>query len=193
MNNLKATRTTRRATLASIVGLVGGLAGCTGGGGSVAGGGDTSTPTEVSAATSTPPPTQYSATTSKTSNATQSGGTDSGGAVSKWLSGTSNYDGSTVDETGSDQVTIMVGAQGNDGNFAFAPPAISISPGSKVVWEWTGEGGEHNVVEQDEAFKSELVSEKGYTFEHAFESAGTFMYYCEPHKSLGIKGAVIVQ
>ncbi|WP_280536802.1 halocyanin domain-containing protein [Halopenitus sp. POP-27] len=105
-----------------------------------------------------------------------------------WLEGVSNYEG-TVDLTGQDEVTVSVGA-GN--GLLFDPPAILVDPGTTVVWEWTGQGGQHNVSEADGAFESELIQEGGHTFEHTFESEGTFRYQCDPHEAVGMKGVVAV-
>jgi halocyanin-like protein len=125
--------------------------------------------------------------------------TDSGGSgdvpaeVQEYLSATGNFDGSVQDETGSGGVVIEVGAQGNGGNFAFAPAAVRVDTGTTVTWTWTGEGGQHNVAHEDGDFESELVSESGHEFQYTFESAGTYLYACTPHESLGMKGAVIVE
>ncbi len=43
-----------------------------------------------------------------------------------WFDDVSNYDG-TADKRGQDTVTITVGAQGNNGAFAFDPPAVMVS------------------------------------------------------------------
>jgi len=110
-----------------------------------------------------------------------------------YLDDVSNYDGSVVDERGSDEVTITVGASGNGGNFAFGPAAVRISPGTTVVWEWNGKGGGHNVVGENTDFSSgEAVAEAGTTYERTFEETGVVTYFCEPHKSLGMKGGLIV-
>lgn len=109
-----------------------------------------------------------------------------------WFDDASNYDG-VVDETGESEVEITVGANGNDGNFAFAPAAVRVSSGTTVVWKWNGKGGLHNVVTDDGSFESEMMSSAGETFEHAFESEGTYRYYCDPHLSSGMKGAVVVE
>jgi hypothetical protein len=71
---------------------------------------------------------------------------------------------------------------------------VRISPGTTVVWEWTGAGGGHNVVAEDGTFSSgeDYVSEAGYTYEYTFESEGTYRYVCVPHETLGMKGAVVV-
>lgn len=116
-------------------------------------------------------------------------------AYGGWLSDTSNYEG-TVDFTGQEQVTVTVGAGEN--GVLFDPPAILVDPGTTVVWEWTGAGGSHNVVHEPDgedaeaAFESELMDSEGATFEQSFESAGTFRYFCSPHRVVGMKGVVAV-
>jgi halocyanin-like protein len=109
-----------------------------------------------------------------------------------WMSDVGNYS-EVTDATGQDEVTISVGAQGNGGNFAFDPPGVQVDPGTTVVWEWTGEGQQHNVVaEEGGEFESELTAEAGFTFEQTFDSEGTIKYYCTPHRALGMKGVVVV-
>jgi halocyanin-like protein len=108
-----------------------------------------------------------------------------------WFDDVDNYDG-TVDETGSDRVTIRVGTQANGGGFGFGPAAVRVSPGTQVVWRWTGEGGSHNVVAEDGAYESELTAESGFTYSRTFDAEGVYKYYCEPHRTLGMKGAVVV-
>jgi|APHM01.1.fsa_nt_gi halocyanin domain len=108
-----------------------------------------------------------------------------------YLDDVDNFSG-VVDRTGQSEVTVEVGAQGNGGAFAFAPAAVHVDPGTTVVWEWTGEGGQHNVVSEDDEFESELQGESGATFEYTFESDGIYNYYCSPHKALGMKGSVVV-
>jgi len=103
-----------------------------------------------------------------------------------------NYDG-VVDETGSDAVTVMVGSEANGGNFGFDPVAVKVSSGTTVTWEWTGKGSTHNVVADDGSFESDLTSETGFTFEQTFDSVGEYKYFCEPHKSMGMKGVVVVE
>jgi halocyanin-like protein len=108
-----------------------------------------------------------------------------------WFENTSNYE-ETVDRTGEDTVTITVGASGNNGNLAFGPAAVRVDPGTTVVWEWTGEGGTHNVIAESGAFESELTDETGFTFEHTLEQEGVLRYACGPHKQMGMKGALVV-
>ena len=111
--------------------------------------------------------------------------------LSAWFSDVSNFDGIT-DTRGETEVRVAVGARGNGGGFAFDPPALRVDPGTAVVWEWTGDGGSHNVVAEDGSFGSDLVGETGHTFEHTFDSEGVSLYVCTPHRAMGMKGAVVV-
>jgi halocyanin-like protein len=106
-----------------------------------------------------------------------------------WLSNVSNYDGSPTDRTGQSTVDVVVGA-GN--GLLFDPPAVQVSPGTTVVWEWTGNGGQHNVQAESGAFESKLFSAAGSTFEWTFDERGVVPYLCLPHQSVGMKGVVDV-
>jgi len=167
----------RRTVLRGVgtVAIAGALAGCGGDGGDDGDSGDggDGTPTEDA---STPTPTESMGVPSE---------------VEEYLSDVDNYD-SLEDMTGSGEVTVEVGVSGNGGNFAFAPPAIRIDTGTTVVWEWTGNGGSHNVAAEDGSFESELVDEEGFTFEQTFDSSGSVRYFCTPHKGVGMKGAIVV-
>ncbi|WP_436343901.1 halocyanin domain-containing protein [Natronorubrum sp. FCH18a] len=105
-----------------------------------------------------------------------------------WFDDVDNYDG-TVDARSEDEVDVAVGSHGG---LAFDPAAILIGPGTTVVWEWTGDGGRHDVVHVDGAFESERARDAGHAFEHAFDEPGVYRYVCEPHRRAGMKGAVAV-
>jgi halocyanin-like protein len=98
------------------------------------------------------------------------------------------YDGTVEDLRGESAVTVAVGA---DNGYAFDPPAIRVDPGTTVTWEWTGQGGAHNVIAESGTFDSGEPQTSG-TFEHTFEEEATFTYYCNPHKGAGMKGGVVV-
>ena len=107
------------------------------------------------------------------------------------LAGCSDDGGSDeqVDRTGERTVTVDVGA-GN--GLEFDPVNITVDVGTTVVWEWTGQGGAHDVVAENGAFESELVDEAGHTFEHTFDDPGTYEYVCTPHQTSGMVGSVEV-
>ncbi|MFC7077392.1 halocyanin domain-containing protein [Haloarcula halophila] len=113
-----------------------------------------------------------------------------------YLGQVGNFDGptSTVDATGQDTVTVEVGVQANGGAYGFGPPAVHVDNGATVQWEWTGEGGGHNVVQDNgETLDSgSAVSSSGVNYEHTFEEDGIYTYYCVPHEGLQMKGAIAV-
>ena len=108
-----------------------------------------------------------------------------------WFEDANNYDG-TVDATGEDEVVVEVGA--GDNGLAFDPSAIHVDVGTTVVFEWTGAGGVHNVTEREsgERYESDLAGEAGTRYPLTFESDGISTYVCTPHRSVGMKGAIVV-
>ena len=106
-----------------------------------------------------------------------------------WMEGVENYDG-VIDETGKSDVTVEVGTEANGGNFGFGPAAVQVDPGTTVTWEWVA--GSHNVVDDAGNFESELTNEEGFTFTQTFDEEGVVKYFCMPHKSMGMRGVVVV-
>ena len=103
--------------------------------------------------------------------------------------GDDDDDDEATDFTGQETVDVVVGA-GN--GLEFDPANVVVDVGTTVVWEWTGQGGGHDVVETNGAFESELVDESGFTFEHTFEDPGLYEYVCTPHQTSGMVGTVEV-
>lgn len=123
-----------------------------------------------------------------TAQAGGGGSIDYGG----WFDNVGYWDEQTTDLTGEGVVTVEVGGQANN-NLSFNPVAIHVDPGTSVEWEWTGEGGAHNVVAEDDSFTSGApIAEAGTTFTQTFDGDGITNYYCQPHQSQGMKGAVAV-
>ncbi len=102
-----------------------------------------------------------------------------------------NFD-DTSDERGADEVSVTVG--GGDDGLQFDPPAIWIDEGATVVWEWSGEGGDHNVAssEGDHDFESDTTAEEGFTFEETFDDGGITAYECTPHAAQSMYGGIAV-
>jgi halocyanin-like protein len=129
-------------------------------------------------------------------------------AVDRWLTETTvggaddTYDGTIEDLTGQETVTVQVGAPGNGGDFAFSPSAARVSRGTEIQFEWTGEGGEHNVESlpeeqlglSDYEFSSgEPLQAEGVQYTRTVDVAGVLLTHCEPHLSLGMKGGIVVE
>ncbi|MFA9517392.1 halocyanin domain-containing protein [Halopenitus sp. H-Gu1] len=128
-------------------------------------------------------------------------------AVDEWMTETEiggaddSYEGEILDLREEGDVTIDVGAEGNGDGFAYGPSAVAISAGSEIRWEWTGEGGQHNVQaepdgqigESDYEFSSgDSVAGADNEYSHTFDESGVALYHCVPHLSLGMKGSVVV-
>ncbi len=95
----------------------------------------------------------------------------------------------------------------------FEPAEITVSVGETVTWTTTG-SVPHSVTAYEEqlpdgaayfasgGFDSESAAREAYpsegsvaseeSYEHTFETAGEFAYFCIPHES-GMKGTVIVE
>jgi halocyanin-like protein len=124
----------------------------------------------------------------------QDSGNGGGGPpeIPDYVSGANGNPGEITDERGSSEVTVQVGSE--DG-FAFTPTVLWVDPGTTVQFEWTGNGGAHNVVSNSgpaDLDSGQTVAEAGVNFEHTFEQEGVNTYYCNPHQAAGMKGAVLV-
>ncbi|MFB6297553.1 MAG: halocyanin domain-containing protein [Salinirussus sp.] len=138
--------------------------------------------------------TGATAATGTAAAAESEGGSSGGGGkpdFGGWLDPVTNFD-STADRTGQSEATVEVGVEQGGGPYGFGPAAIHVDNGATVKWKWIGEGGQHNVVHTEGGFESDLFSEPGTHYERTFEEDGIYNYYCRPHKSLGMKGAVVV-
>ena len=115
------------------------------------------------------------------------------GEIHDFLDGAGGYDGSITDATGESTVQVDVGV-GN--GLTYEPAAVRVDAGTTVVWEWTGQGGSHDVAstgDSDSSFQSDLMSAEGETFEHTFDDAGIQLYVCTPHRGQGMLGAIEVR
>ena len=125
--------------------------------------------------------------------AAQEGNTSGGNQSGSNTTGSGNMTGGNQSSGGGGGSTKTVEVGAGSGT-SFAPEEVTIAPGDTVVWEWTGEGGAHNVVAEDGAFNSGSPEEgSGITFEHTFQETGEFPYYCAPHEAVGMVGTVVVQ
>ena len=78
----------------------------------------------------------------------------------------------------------------------FRPEVVNINPGDTVRWIWrngthTVTSGNPNTGEQSGLFSSPLRTAP-YQFSYTFNAAGTFDYFCVPHREMGMYGTVNV-
>ena len=68
-----------------------------------------------------------------------------------------------------------------------------VDEGDAVRFFWDGQILPHNAVEENGTFDSgDTTSNEDYRFVFLPGLNGTFEYYCEPHRSLGMVGEIIV-
>jgi len=113
-----------------------------------------------------------------------------------WPSGASSGNvGSYQDARGQGEVTVSVGA--GDSGLAFDPTLLWVDPGTTITFEWTGNGGAHNVqtVEGPASLDSgDPVGEEGATYEYetSEEDVGITHYHCVPHTAVGMHAGLAV-
>lgn len=112
------------------------------------------------------------------------------------------------------------GGHGEEGNIIemnddlkFVPDTFEVAVGETVTWENVG-SVEHSItayeddISEDAAyiasggFDSESTARNawpdgsiagGETYEHIFDTAGEYQYFCIPHEGAGVKGMITVQ
>tara|TARA_B100000530_G_C15908215_1_gene468234 strand:+ start:663 stop:1115 length:453 start_codon:yes stop_codon:yes gene_type:complete len=78
-------------------------------------------------------------------------------------------------------------------NLRFSPSSVTVDEGDAVRFFWDGQILPHNAVEENGTFDSgDTTSNEDYRFVFLPGLNGTFEYYCEPHRSLGMVGEIIV-
>jgi len=100
--------------------------------------------------------------------------------------------------------TVKMGT--DSGGLQFVPAKTQICKGDSVKWI-NNKGGPHNVVFDEDAIpsgvKQEAISmyedgdpyqlgEEGEEFVMKFDTAGTYEYYCEPHRGAGMNAVLTV-
>ncbi|WP_254547288.1 plastocyanin/azurin family copper-binding protein [Halomarina pelagica] len=99
--------------------------------------------------------------------------------------------------------TVMMVTEGSE--YYFDPIGLFVESGDTVTFEiksgshsataykkGNGPASVTRIPEGADAFNSEILSEQGATYEHTFETTGTYDYFCIPHKTLGMVGRIVV-
>lgn len=96
--------------------------------------------------------------------------------------------------------TVKMGS--DNGQLVFVPDEITICKGDTVTWV-NNKGGPHNVVFDEEAVPSgvdaesismeDQLGDEGATYSQKFDVAGSYAYYCQPHRGAGMNANLVVQ
>lgn len=114
---------------------------------------------------------------------------------------TDGEDGGVAGQPGENRVAMVT----EDTTYYFDPIGLFVESGTTVTFDI--ESGAHSstayfedydladatrIPMDAEPWDSGTISGSGTTFEHTFETAGTYDYYCIPHKTLGMVGRIVV-
>ncbi|WP_232833895.1 plastocyanin/azurin family copper-binding protein [Saliphagus sp. LR7] len=107
-----------------------------------------------------------------------------------------------IDGSGSSNTVMMV-TEGSE--YYFDPIGLFVESGETVTFEiksgshsataykeGTSSASVTRIPDGAETFNSETLSEQGATYEHTFETTGTYDYFCIPHKTQGMLGRIVV-
>lgn len=108
------------------------------------------------------------------------GGGDSSGPVDPAPVGNPSPSQSTVD-------TVRLTGS------TFEPSSLTVRPGRTVVWVNTTSLVHTVTPEGHNQWTSRTSGSPGEVLRVTFNSAGTFPYVCEPHRSAGMTGRIVVQ
>jgi plastocyanin len=97
----------------------------------------------------------------------------------------------TFTATGLNIVTINVV------NTQFQPATTTVTVGTTVRWVWASGAGPHNVApDASEPPRSGSPVSAPFSYEHTFDTPGTYLYHCEVHGGpggVGMSGTITVQ
>jgi plastocyanin len=111
----------------------------------------------------------------------------------------------TTTDDGAGGQANTIGMYTDETDYYFDPIGLFVESGTTVTW--VNESGVHSatayvpgtggaevrrIPEGAEGWDSGTISEAGGTFEHTFETAGTYDYFCTPHKTLEMVGRIVV-
>jgi plastocyanin len=88
--------------------------------------------------------------------------------------------------------TVKMGS--DSGQLAFVPKVLTIKAGDTVKWI-NNKAFPHNVVIEGstELSHKKLMQKPKQEVETTFTEAGTYSYYCTPHRGAGMVGKIIVE
>lgn len=112
-------------------------------------------------------------------------------------------DGGDGGEDTPEETIVAMETEGDE--YYFDPIGLFVESGETVTFRL--ESGSHSstayeagngpaevtrIPENAEAWDSGTLSEQGDTFDHTFDVAGTYDYFCIPHKTLEMVGRIVV-
>merc|ERR550537_97098 len=108
--------------------------------------------------------------------------------------------GCPVARTTAANAVVKLGS--DSGGLVFVPDSVTIKSGESITFT-NNAGFPHNIVFDEDnvpdGVNAESLSREDYlnapgeTYSVKFDKAGTYGYYCEPHRGAGMQGKIVVQ
>ncbi|WP_458208044.1 plastocyanin/azurin family copper-binding protein [Haladaptatus sp. NG-SE-30] len=128
------------------------------------------------------------------------GATLAGASLTSCLSAATpgGADDETTTESASSEPNALVRV-GPEGRFLFEPNRLEVRPGATVRWIWDSDN--HNIVVANQPKDADWngspgsasdVYDTGFSFTYTFDVLGTYEYYCQAHRSVGVTGKIVV-
>jgi plastocyanin len=99
-----------------------------------------------------------------------------------------------VSPAAAETFTVKMGA--DSGMLAFEPSTLTIKAGDTVKWV-NNKLPPHNIMFEDKSMADKshdaMLFTPGESYEATFDTAGTYSYYCAPHRGAGMAGKITVQ
>lgn len=124
------------------------------------------------------------------------------GVVAGFSGCTASSDGgnSTAPITVDADETVAVGPHHEYGFEPGTGKPLHVSTGDTVLWVW--KSNTHNIVVGDQPDGANWkgtpggrndVYDSGYRYHHTFDVPGTYRYWCQPHKAMGMVADIVVE
>ena len=89
--------------------------------------------------------------------------------------------------------TVNLNDAGGTGPFLFDPADVTFDVGETVIFTFVGEAVFHTFTVQELGIDVDVNGGETVTFQHTFDTPGTFTLICIPHQALGMVGTITVQ
>lgn len=81
---------------------------------------------------------------------------------------------------------------GSYGSYSFNPSSKTVTVGTTITWV-NNSGTTHTVTSDTGSVLNSGNIGNGGSYQHTFNTAGTFPYHCVYHQAMGMTGTVVVQ
>ena len=90
------------------------------------------------------------------------------------------------------EVTVKLNDSGGRGPFSFGPADLAFDAGETVNFTFVGETAFHTFTVEELGIDIDVAAGETVSFQHTFDTPGTYTLICIPHEALGMVGTITV-